>query len=83
MTVREIIHILCTESEMSISTLAEEAGMNQGNLSRAISADHEEGMTMKVCTLLKLLRCADAQISVITPRGDEYPLDDEFISYKT
>ncbi len=82
MTVREIIRILCDESGMNISKLAEAAGMSQANLSRAISADHEEGMTMKVCTLLKLLRCADAQISVITPRGDEYPLDDEFISYK-
>ena len=81
MTVREIVRLICDESGMNISKLAEAAGMSQGNLSRAISRDHEEGMTMKVCTFLKLLRSADAQLTVITPRGDEIYVDDDYISY--
>lgn len=81
MTVREIVHILCDESGMTVSKLAETAGMSQASLSRAISKDNLEGMNMKVSTFLKILRSADAQLSVVSPRGEEYDVDDEYITY--
>ena len=80
MTVREIIKIVCDEAGLTLSELADRAGMSQGNLSRSISQDREEGMGMKVSTFLKLLKSADAQLTVITPRGDDVYVDDEFIS---
>lgn len=77
MTVREVIKALCEECDMTLAQLAEDAGMSQGNLSRAISLKDGGGMSMRVDTLVRLIHETGGDLAVISPDNETYFIDGE------
>lgn len=73
MTVKEVIMTCCKDNDMSLSGLAAETEMNQGNLSHLIGK--ENGMNMKVSTFLKLVEAAGGGIVVKTIEERDLNLD--------
>lgn len=78
MTVREIIKESCRIRKCTLSEVAESAGIQKSNLSAALSWKKDDGNTMKVSTLIKLMEAAECQIVVQMYNSDEeFVLDGE------
>lgn len=76
MTVYDVVKEVCKARQMSQSDFAERVGVTAGNLSRAIRKN--DGMDMKVSTLLAWLAEMDCEITVYDSEiDDEYYLDGE------
>lgn len=70
MTVKDIIVMLCKEHELSNEQLATELGYaSKSNI--AVPLSREEGMNMKVSTLIRWLEALDAELSVYSVSSEE------------
>lgn len=75
MTTKEVLQKICNDSGISMSTMSTTLGLSRSAVSKAMQEN--EGMSMRLDTLIKWIETYGCQLYVIDLDGNEMLLDGE------